>query len=85
MKSKAILVALLSLLCVVAAFGQAREGGQGRGQGGGRGRGEQAQPPAMDKVTPEIPGVVKAGTKIEVIKFGLGGTDAGMGLSDGSV
>jgi len=39
----------------------------------------------MDKVTPEIPGVVKAGTRIEIVKFGLGGTDAGMGLSDGSV
>ena len=39
----------------------------------------------MDKVTPEIPGVVKAGTKIEIVKFGLGGTDAGMGMSDGSV
>jgi len=71
MKSKAILVALLCLLCAVAAFGQAREGGQ--------------QPPAMDKVTQEIPGVVKAGTSIEIVKFGLGGTDAGMGLSDGSV
>ncbi len=77
MKSKAILVALLCLLCAVAAFGQAREGGQRRGQGGGGGRGQQPeQPPAMDKVTPEIPGVVKAGTKIEIVKFGLGGTDA---------
>ncbi len=86
MKSKAIFVVLLSLLCAVAVFGQAREGGQGRGRGGGRGRGEQpAQPPATDKVTPEIPGVVKAGTKIEIVKFGLGGTDAGMGMADGSV
>ena len=83
MKSKAILVALLCLLCAVAAFGPAREGGQRRGQGGGGGRGQQPeQPPAMDKVTPEIPGVVKAGTKIEIVKFGLGGTDAGMGLSE---
>ena len=85
MKPKVIFVALLCLLCEVAAFGQARESGRGRGQEG-RGRGQQAaQPPATDKVTPEIPGVVKAGTKIEIVKFGLGGTDAGMGMSDGSV
>src|SRR5207245_1273554 len=64
MKPKVIFVALLCLLCEVAAFGQARESGRGRGQEG-RGRGQQAvQPPATDKVTPEIPGVVKAGTKI---------------------
>src|SRR2546426_1357524 len=86
MKPKVIFVALLCLLCAVAAFGQARESGRGRGQEGGRGRGQQAaQPPATDKVTPEIPGVVRAGTKIEIVKFGLGGTDAGMGISDGSV
>ena len=52
MKSKAILVVLLSLFCAVVVFGQAREGGQGRGQqAGGRGRGLTA-PPATDKVTP---------------------------------
>src|SRR5436309_5867499 len=86
MKPKVIFVALLWLLCAVAAFGQARESGRGRGQEGGRGRGQQAaEPPATDKVTPEIAGVVKAGTKIEIVKFGLGGTDAGMGMSDGSV
>jgi gluconolactonase len=85
-KSKAILLVLLCLLCEVATFGQAREGGQRGDQGGRGGRGQQPeQPPAIDKVTPEIPGVVKAGTKIEIVKFGLGGTDAGMGLSDGSV
>jgi gluconolactonase len=39
----------------------------------------------MDKVTPEIPGVVKAGTKIEVLKYGLGGDDAGVGMPDGSL
>src|SRR5205823_11521405 len=65
MKSKTILIVLLSLFCAVAVFGQAREGGrgQGGGQGGGRGRG-LTKPPATDKVTPEIPGVVKAGTKM---------------------
>ena len=71
MKSKAIFVALLSLFCSVALFGQARDGGQGRAQGGGRGRG-LTKPPATDKVTPEIPGVVKSGTKIEIVNTALG-------------
>jgi gluconolactonase len=88
MKSKAAVVALLSLLCAVVTFGQGggQAAAQGRGQGGGQGRGQQpAQPPAMDKVTPEIPGVVKAGTKIEIVKYGMGGSDSGMGMPDGSV
>jgi gluconolactonase len=50
------------------------------------GRGGQTQPPpATDKVTPNIPGVVAAGTKIEVVKYGLRGSDGGVGLADGSV
>src|SRR5438105_4082695 len=109
MKSKAVLIAVVSLLCSAMAFGQAegqgRGGGRGQGGGGGRGggaaqqeggggrgaggggRGAQAPaaPPAMDKVTPDIPGVVKAGTKIEIVKYGMGGTDAGTGMPDGSV
>jgi gluconolactonase len=85
MKSKAIWVLLLSLLCAVAVFGQAREGGRGQGgQGGGRGRG-LTKPPATDKVTPEIPGVVKAGTKIEIVNTGLGCNDGGLGMPDGSI
>ena len=52
----------------------------------GQGRGQQNQaPPATDKVTPNIPGVVAAGTKIEIIKYGLRGADAGVGMPDGSV
>jgi gluconolactonase len=83
MKLKASVVALLFLLCAGVAFGQA-EGG--RGQGGGQGRGQQAaQPPKMDKVTPEVPGIVKAGTKIEIVKFGIRGSDSGTGMPDGSV
>jgi gluconolactonase len=80
MKSKASIIVLLSLFCAAAAFGQAREGGKK----GGRGRGLTARP-ATDKVTPEIPGVVKAGTKIEIVNTELGCGDAGMGLADGSI
>jgi gluconolactonase len=81
MKSKAILVVLLSLACAVAASAQERgEGGQGRGRGRGL-----TKPPATDKVTPEIPGVVKAGTKIEIVNTALACGDGGMGLADGSI
>jgi sugar lactone lactonase YvrE len=61
---------------------QGREGRQG-GRGG-RGAPEAAAPPATDKVTPEIPGVVKAGTRIEIVASGLRGSDAGVGMPDGS-
>lgn len=44
-----------------------------------------ALPPAVDTVAPEIPGVVKAGTKVQVIKTGLtNGTEGPIALNDGS-
>lgn len=85
MKTRVLAVGLLALICAVPSFTQERGGGgRGEGRGGGRGQ-QQAQPPATDKVTPEVPGVVKAGTKIEIVKFGIRGSDAGMGMPDGSV
>src|SRR5215210_6284839 len=42
-------------------------------------------PPATDTVAPEIAGVVKAGTKVQVIKTGLtSGTEGPIALNDGS-
>lgn len=44
-----------------------------------------ALPPATDTVAPEIAGVVKAGTKVQVIKQGLtSGTEGPIALNDGS-
>src|SRR5258705_5794757 len=85
MSPKASLVTMIALVCCSALLVQAQER-QGRAGGrGGRGGGQEAaQPPATDKVTPEIPGVVKAGTKIEIVASGLRGSDAGVGLADGS-
>src|SRR5450755_2953031 len=71
MRSKTTSVAILCLLASMTAFGQ--------------GRGRQETPPPTDKVTPEIPGVVAAGTKIEVVKFGLQGADGVNGMPDGSL
>jgi len=86
MSSRASLFTIICLVgctaLVVQAQGRGREGRQGGG--GGRGGQEAAQPPRTDQVTPEIPGVVKAGTKIEIIASGLRGSDAGVGLPDGS-
>src|SRR3989442_13513147 len=87
MVSRASLFIVVCLMCCTALLVQA-QGRQGR-EGGRGGRGAQApeaaRPPATDKVTPEIPGVVKAGTKIEIVAFGLRGSDAGVGTPDGSV
>src|SRR5258705_7250300 len=85
MSPKASLVTMIGLVCCSALLVQAQER-QGRAGGrGGRGGGQEAaQPPATDKVTPEIPGVLKAGTKIEIVASGLRGSDAGVGLADGS-
>jgi gluconolactonase len=74
MKIKVALLISLVVLSCVNVFGQ----GQGQAQ-------EQQAVPITDKVTPEIPGVVKAGTKIEIIKYGLPGTDGGVGMPDGSI
>ena len=88
MVSRASWFIVICLVCCTALLAQERQGRQGRegGRGGGRGAQAQeaAQPPATDKVTPEIPGVVKAGTKIEIVAFGLRGSDAGVGMPDGS-
>src|SRR5258706_14922221 len=70
MRSKASCAALF-IACCLSAFGQ--------------GKGKQQPPPPTDKVTPEIPGIVKAGTPIEIIKFGLRGSDGLVGMPDGSV
>jgi gluconolactonase len=87
MVSRASLFTVVCLMCCAALAAQA-QGRQGR-EGGRGGRGAQAQepaqPPVTDKVTPEIPGVVKAGTKIEIVASGLRGSDAGVGMPDGSV
>lgn len=94
MKTKAIFVVMVFLFCSVAMFAQegAQGGGQGRGQGRAQGRAEgrgggqqQETVVATDKVTPDIPGVVKAGTKIEIVKNGLRGSDGGVGMPDGSL
>jgi len=83
MLSRGSLFTVCCLLCCTALLAGAQER---RGRQGGRGRGAQepARPPATDKVTLEIPGVVKAGTKIEIVASGLRGSDAGVGMPDGS-
>ena len=52
-------------------------------QGGGQP--QQQQPPATDTVTPAIPGVVAAGSKVQVIKSGFQGTEGPIGMPDGSL
>ncbi len=51
----------------------------------GQGRGGAPQPPTVDTVAPDIPGVVMAGTKVQVLKDGLDGTEGPIAMPDGSV
>jgi gluconolactonase len=85
MRSKALALLALSALCCATAFAQGEGQGQGQARAGGQNRGRQTAPPPTDKVTPEIKGVVTAGTKIEVVKFGLQGADGAVGMPDGSI
>ena len=95
MKLKGILVVTLCLLCTVAVFaqqgGQAQgggaqgaRGGQG-GQGGGGGQQAAAQAPATETIAPDIPGVVKGGTKVQIIKEGFSGTEGPIALPNGDL
>ena len=80
MKTEAPWVLPLWLLCLVAALGQRQAAAQGSVQG---------QPPyvgpATETVAPDIPGVVKGGTRIEVVKEGFQGTEGPIALPDGSL
>jgi gluconolactonase len=48
-------------------------------------QGQAPQGPPTETVTPNIPGVVAAGTKVQVIKDGFEGTEGPVPLPDGSV
>jgi gluconolactonase len=61
----------LALTCLLSA------------QGGGQQ--QQQQPPPTETVAPDIPDVVKAGTKVQVIKAGFQGTEGPIGMPDGSL
>jgi len=66
-----VAVICLGAVCAMPAFGQ--------------GRGQAPAPPATDTVAPDIPGVVKAGTKVIVIKDDFQGTEGPIALPDGTV
>ena len=48
------------------------------------GQGQAPIPPPRDVVAPAIPGVVSAGTRIELVTFPVQGTEGPVGLPDGS-
>jgi gluconolactonase len=75
MKRIVVVVAILAFSCafVFARAAQAQQAAQA------------PQAPLTDTVAPDIPGVVAAGTKVEVIKDGFQGTEGPIGLPDGSL
>jgi len=88
MKSKALIV----MACVVLATflpglpgvlsGQDDEGGGRGGRGGGQ---NQAPPPAPETEATSIPGVVAAGTKVQLIKEGFRDAQGATAAPDGSL
>ena len=50
-----------------------------------KGAGGAPLPPATDTVAPDIPGVVAGGTKVQLLKEGLDGTEGPIAMPDGSV
>lgn len=74
MKSTATIVVVSCALLSAVAIGQER----GRGQ-------TPPPPPATETIAPAIPGVVAAGTKVQVIKEGFQGTEGPIGMPDGSL
>jgi gluconolactonase len=71
MKLKAGFVVAFVLCCAATAFGQ-------QGQ-------IPLPPPATDTIAPDIPGVVKGGTKVQVIVDGLQQTDGPAAMADGTL
>ena len=71
MKLKAGFVVAFALCCAVTAFGQPAE--------------IPLPPPATDTIAPNIPGVVKGGTKVQVIVDGLKQTDGPSAMADGTL
>ena|SRR2546423_2570856 len=71
--------AMLVMVAAVSVLANAQGG-----RGGGRGGGEQGPPPPKDVVAPAIPGVVAAGTHIELVAYPVAGTEGPVRLLDGS-
>ena len=80
MKSKPRLFGLLCLLGLVIMTGPRHAAAQGQPPPA-----PAPQAPATDTVAPDIPGVVKGGTKVEVVKQGFKATDGPVPLPDGSL
>ncbi|HYU80377.1 MAG TPA: SMP-30/gluconolactonase/LRE family protein [Vicinamibacterales bacterium] len=70
------------LLIVVVAFVTLPSAPLAQGRGG---QPAQQQAPPTDTVAPDIPGVVKGGTPVKVIKSGFQGTEGPIAMPDGSV
>jgi gluconolactonase len=70
MRSRVAAITFLSLLYALAVFAQ---------------QGNTPQGPPTDTVAPDIPGVVRGGTAVQVVRDGFDGTEGPIALPDGSV
>jgi signal peptidase len=78
MKSNTRLVVILGLLSAVMVFSLFRA--ESRGQ-----EAVPLPPPATDTVAPDIPGVVKGGSKVHVVADGMKHTDGPAAMPDGTL
>jgi gluconolactonase len=80
------LLALLGVALLGSPSRAGQAGGQaGRGDGAATGRGQISLPVPTNLVATDIPGVVAAGTPIQLIKTGLQGAEGPVAMADGSV
>jgi gluconolactonase len=71
------LFAMLVMVAAVSVIANAQGGRGGRG-------GEQGPPPPKDVTAPAIPGVVAAGTHIELVAYPVAGTEGPVRVLDGT-
>ena len=83
MKRRFFWTALITIVVAIVSTSVATQGGGGGRGRGGRG-GEQGPPPPKDVVAPAIPGVVAAGTHIELVAYPVQGTEGPVRMLDGS-
>src|SRR5205814_1198702 len=74
--------AMLVMVASVSVIANA-QAGRGGARGGGRGADAGPQPP-KDVAAPAIPGVVAAGTHVELVAYPVAGTEGPVRLLDGS-
>ena len=81
-KTAAVIVGwcLFAVMLIVGRAGGQNPAPQGRG-----GENQPPEPAPKEMVAPDIPGVIKGGTKVVLLRDGFNGTEGVISMPDGSV